>query len=282
MPLSSISPAAAVAGRIYVGTGGYAYAEWRETGFYPPDMPAEKMLSFYARRFPITELNSTWYQMPQPEMMEALIEQTPAGFLFAVKGHNSLIQPPDGKTISSLTAAFRYGLAPLIQARRLAAVLLPFPGIFDRTLSHRRQLTSLLGHLSELPLAVELRHPSWAVDKVFSEMEKRRVTLVIPDPPDNGQTRIFPTHAAGHRDFFYVRFHGREGDRRPKNGTLAAVQEYGRQELEEWTEKRLAEMIRYARRGFVFFTNHLHGQAVRNAADMAYLASRYGLDVEKT
>jgi hypothetical protein len=30
----------------YVGTSGYSYKEWKGT-FYPPKLPAKKMLSFY-------------------------------------------------------------------------------------------------------------------------------------------------------------------------------------------------------------------------------------------
>ena len=53
--------------RLYVGTSGYAYKEWMDAGFYPAGIKSSGMLSFYAERFSITELNYTWYQMPKVE-----------------------------------------------------------------------------------------------------------------------------------------------------------------------------------------------------------------------
>jgi uncharacterized protein YecE (DUF72 family) len=51
--------------RLRVGTSGYSYAEWVNTGFYPPGTRSGQMLPLYAQTFPITELNFTWYQMPK-------------------------------------------------------------------------------------------------------------------------------------------------------------------------------------------------------------------------
>ena len=48
---------------ILVGTSGYNYPEWKGS-FYPQDLPASKMLPFYAARFPSDDINATFYRMP--------------------------------------------------------------------------------------------------------------------------------------------------------------------------------------------------------------------------
>ncbi len=274
-------PAAArTAGRIFVGTCGYAYPDWRESGFYPPDIRAGAMLSFYARTFPITELNTTWYQMPREEGMERLLAQAPAGFLFTVKLHRSLSHEAEPSRTSSQTAAFRRGLTPLLQSRRLAAVLLQFPECFDRSPAHRRRLTSLLELLSGLPLAVEFRHDSWAADKVFAEMEKRQVALVLPDAP--GLSGLFPPlRVATHRKFLYVRFHGRNREQWNRGGFQRLDYDYTEAELQEWIERQLVPMADGTRQAFLFFNNHVRGQAARNAATLARLIGDYGLELGK-
>src|SRR6478672_9528381 len=48
---------------ILIGTSGYNYPEWKGS-FYPADLPAAKMLLYYAARFPTVEINYTFYRMP--------------------------------------------------------------------------------------------------------------------------------------------------------------------------------------------------------------------------
>ncbi len=76
--------------RLYVGTSGYAYKEWMDAGFYPAGIKSSGMLSFYAERFSITELNYTWYQMPKVETVERQRRQVPSEFLFAAKLNRTL------------------------------------------------------------------------------------------------------------------------------------------------------------------------------------------------
>ena len=50
-------------GRVLVGTSGYNYPEWRGT-FYPEKFSTDRMLAYYAERFPTVEINYTFYRMP--------------------------------------------------------------------------------------------------------------------------------------------------------------------------------------------------------------------------
>jgi len=166
-----------------IGTSGYSYAEWVEAGFYPPGTRQRQMLKEYAQAFSCTELNYTWYQMPKAEAVERQRRQAPEGFLFAAKLTRTLTHEVD-ESWRGQAAQYRDGIAPLAQARQLAAVLLQWPPQFDRSTANRTYLAALLDELAGLPLAVEFRNDTWANDRVFSELERRKVTLVTVDEPD--------------------------------------------------------------------------------------------------
>ena len=73
-------------GKILVGT-----ASWSDPGFverwYPKKMPAGERLQWYAQHFDMVEVNSTFYSVPEPRMVERWCAATPDDFTFDVKLH---------------------------------------------------------------------------------------------------------------------------------------------------------------------------------------------------
>ena len=265
--------------RLFVGTSGYLYTEWTEAGFYPPGTPSSKMLAVYARQFSIIELNYTWYQMPRAETVERQRRQAPPGFLFAAKLTRTLTHEIGIQGWPDHAADYRDGVAPLVQAGQLTAVLIQLPPAFDRTLRHREHLAALIDTLHGLPLAVEFRHRSWANDRVFGELERRRITLVVVDGPDLPD--LFPAPAlVTNPDLFYVRFHGRnlKGWRSGKMQHQFNYS-YSDEELHEWIEAKIESMSTRARRGIIFFNNHVRAQAPDNALRMMDLLKEKGMFV---
>ena len=275
--VNSQAPAPGKPCRIHVGTCGFSYSSWVEAGFYPLDTPAGRMLPLYARRFSITELNDTWYQMPKNDILERHLDQAPPDFLFSVKLNRLFTHEPPGEDWSTLVHAFRHGIAPLVQAGRLAAVLIELPEDFDRNVTNRRHLARVLDQFDGLPLAVEFRQGSWNNDKVFAEMEKRGVTLVAVDEPD--LPGLFPAlDVVTNPDLFYVRFHGRNarGWRLGKK-QIQYDYNYWEAELREWVASRISSMAERAARGMIFFTNHVRAQAPQNAEIFERLLVEHGL-----
>jgi uncharacterized protein YecE (DUF72 family) len=262
---------------LFVGTSGYSYTEWIDAGFYPSGTPSGKMLPLYARHFSISELNYTWYQMPRAEAIERQRQKVPPGFLFAVKLTRNLTHEIDSREWPEHALRYRDGVAPLIQAGQLAAVLIQLPPGFHRTLPNRKYLAALLDRLHGLPLAVEFRHRSWASDPVFMELERRRVTLVSVDEPDLPD--LFPAlDVVTNPDLFYVRFHGRNARGwRSGNMQLQFDYSYSDDELREWVEGNIERMRRRARRGVIFFNNHVRAQAPENALRMVKLLKDQGM-----
>ena len=268
--------------QLRVGTSGYSYAEWADAGFYPPGTKSGDMLPVYAQNFPITELNFTWYQMPKAHALERMHRQAPPDFRFAAKLTRTLTHEIDPGQWRGQAAQYRDGIAPLLQARKLAAILLQFPPSFVRAPQNRRYLAALLDELDGLPLAVEFRHASWATDRVFAELERRRATLVAVDEPD--LPGLFPRlDIVTNPELFYIRFHGRNAQGwRSGNMQKQFDYDYGDAELRKWTDVRIAKMAQHAASGVMFFNNHVRAQAPRNAVRLINLLIERGLMEVKT
>lgn len=265
--------------RLFVGTSGYSYIDWVDAQFYPSGTKSGNMLPLYARHFSITELNYTWYQMPRAEAIERQRQKSPENFLFAAKLSRSLTHEIDRQHWPEHVRSYRDGIAPLVQAGQLVAVLIQFPPSFGRTPSNRKYLASLLDELYDLPLAIEFRHFSWANDRVFAELERRRIALVSVDEPN--LPGLFPAlDVVTDPDLFYVRFHGRNAKGwRSGNMQLQFDYSYSDDELKEWVENKIEPMSKQTRRGVLFFNNHVRAQAPENAHQLIILMKERGLAV---
>ncbi len=262
---------------LWVGTSGYSYTEWAEIGFYPAGTPSGKMLSVYAQTFPITELNYTWYQMPKADALERMRQQVPGTFRFTAKLNRGLTHEIDPGGWRGAVRQYRDGIAPLLQAGQLAAVLLQFPAAFQRVPRNRRYLAELLDELAGLPTAVEFRHVSWAIDKVFAELARRGTTLVAVDTPE--LPALFPRlDVVTNPEFFYIRFHGRNaGGWRSGNMQKQFDYDYSDAELRTWTTDTICKMADRTRNGYMFFNNHVRAQAPENAKTLIRQLHESGL-----
>jgi uncharacterized protein YecE (DUF72 family) len=265
--------------QLHVGTSGFSYPEWVDAGFYPSGTKSSEMLQQYARHFSATELNYTWYQMPREEAIDRHIDLVPQGFLFAAKLTRTLTHEIDPQQWPKQAELYREGLAPLIITGQLIAVLIQLAPSFHRTVQNRKYLANLLDSLYGLPLAIEFRHNSWATDRVFAELERRAVTLVGLDSPN--LPGLFPSlNVVTNPDLFYVRFHGRNAKGwHSGNMQRQFDYNYSDDELHEWIENKIEPMSNRARKGVIFFNNHVRAQAPDNAGRMADLLKERGLVV---
>ena len=259
--------------RISVGTCGYSYTEWVDNGFYPRGTRASDMLQLYSRRFSVVELNYTWYQMARADALSRMLENAPEHLFFAAKLTRTMTHDPASNWKEQLVA-YREGIAPLKE--RLVAILIQLPPDFDRTVGHRKYLASLLGGLEGLPLAVEFRHASWAVDAVFAEFERREISLVAVDEPE--LPGLFPfLDVVTNPNLFYVRFHGRNRvGWRSGNMQKKFDYNYLEEELAEVRDRYLLKMASSSNRGVIFFNNHVRARAPENARRLVLMLARQG------
>jgi len=90
---------------VRVGTSGYNYDEWKGS-FYPADLPASRMLAFYAERFDTVEINATFYRMPTPKTLAGWAAGTPAHFVFALKAPQRITHSAKLKGAEDAVATF--------------------------------------------------------------------------------------------------------------------------------------------------------------------------------
>ena len=251
---------------VYVGTCGYSYTEWVDSGFYPEGTKSAEMLGLYGRCFSVVELNYTWYQMARADALARMVAKAPAHLLFAAKLTRTMTHERADNWREQLQL-YRQGIAPL--KKRLVAVLIQLPPDFDRSVANRNYLGALLDGLHDLPVAVEFRHHSWGIDSVFAELERRRVTLVAVDEPS--LPGLFPSlDVVTNPALFYVRFHGRNQEGwRSGNMQKKFNYDYSDQELRGWCDSYLKGMVACADRGVMFFNNHVRAQAPRNGKKLA-------------
>jgi uncharacterized protein YecE (DUF72 family) len=194
---------------------------------------------------------------------------------FSIKGHRSLTHEIDLVNYREPAREFRGGVAPLLRAGRLAAVLLEFPFRFAYRPDERRYLDRLLAELGDLPLVVEFRHRDWFNARVLEGLRSRGMGFCAVDLPRlEGLPPIADIVTA---DLAYIRFHGRNGrDWCAGDSSGRYDYLYSREELSSWLP-RIAAMAAVAKRLRIYFNNHARGQAVENAGSLASLLPGGGL-----
>ena len=145
-----------VAGKLYVGTSGFAYKEWKGP-FYPEDLKDAEMLSFYASRLSSVEINYTFRRFPAEKTLRRWAELAPAGFRFALKANQRITHFKRLRGADTDVSDFLQ-LSKLL-GEHLGPILFQCPPSlqFDRGL-----IQSFLAYLPPIaPCAFEFRHESW-------------------------------------------------------------------------------------------------------------------------
>ena len=73
------------AGEIHIGIGGWVFEPWRGA-FYPDGLPQKRELEYAGSKLTSIEINGTYYGSQKPESFAKWREETPEGFVFALKG----------------------------------------------------------------------------------------------------------------------------------------------------------------------------------------------------
>jgi uncharacterized protein YecE (DUF72 family) len=162
--------------RVLVGTSGYNYPEWRGT-FYPEKFSTNKMLPFYAERFPTVEINYTFYRLPNDKLLAGWSAATPESFCFTLKAPRRITHDAKLQRTESLVQAVCQTARTL--GPKLGVLLFQLAPTFKKDASILREFVSLLPEGTRA--AFEFRHPSWFDDEVFTTLGDRNIALCIAD-----------------------------------------------------------------------------------------------------
>ena len=208
-------------------------------------MPTSRWLEHYATLFDTVEVNTTFYRLPRRDAVARWVEETPSGFVFAVKASRYLTHIKRLKELEGGVARFYERIEPLTTSPKLGPVLWQLPANFHRD---DDRLSAALDRLPSGRHCFEFRHESWFVPEVYDLLRSHGVALVVGDHPE----RPFQAHEPT-ADWTFVRFHyGSRG----RNGN------YSERELDDWAGR----IESWRRRGdvYAYFNNDWNGFAVRN------------------
>ena len=250
-------------------------------------MPAGERLAWYALHFEMVEVNSTFYSVPDPRMVERWCRSTPDGFTFDVKLHQLLsrhstnikLLPPllqrraevDVKGRVKLTPEieremieqFRKPIEVLRDAGKLGVILLQLSPAFSPKMHKLSELDDLLGEFKNDQLAVELRNRNWAegeqLDATLDFLRGHRAAFVLVDAPTKKHFTIMPSdlNEITTTDVAYLRLHGRDARAYTTGKTVASRfnYNYSDDEIGEVTE-RTRQLAEKAKKVHVVFNNN--------------------------
>jgi uncharacterized protein YecE (DUF72 family) len=293
---------------IRIGTASWTDPTMTAAGvFYPAGADsAEERLGYYASRFPLVEVDATYYALPARRTAELWRERTPPDFTFDIKAHALMTgQPTETKRLpkdirsglpaetaaktriyakdlppellDAVWAMFLDGLEPLREGGQLGSVLLQYPRWFFTSSENRDAIVEARERLGNVRCAVEFRNATWFneknVERTLGFLEKHAIPLVMVDGPQGFKSSIPPIAATTSPELAVIRFHGRRAETWEAKG-IPTVERfrylYSKDELDEWVP-RIREAARQARETHVLMNNCYANYGSTNARELAAL-----------
>jgi uncharacterized protein YecE (DUF72 family) len=286
---------------VRVGTASWTDRTLIESGWYPAaaKSPAER-LGFYASRFPLVEVDSTYYALPAEQTAAAWVERTPAGFTFNVKAFSLFTQHPtrvaslpkdlrpiaekagkdpvylrqvDPELADRAWERFLAALEPLHQAGKLGAILLQFPQWFPIGRANKDYILACAARVAPRLVCIEFRNHTWMTDRNQKEtldfLSRHDLPYVCVDMPQGYPSSIPPVLAAT-ADLAVVRLHGHSDKWESRDIHERFGYRYTDQELAGWAPK-IRDLAENATTTHVLFNNCYRDYAQVNARQLADL-----------
>lgn len=297
--------------RIRIGTASWTDPTMVAPGVFYPDGVAspEARLRYYASRFPLVEVDSTYYAIPARRMGEIWAERTPDHFLFNIKAHALMTgQPTETKRLPKAMrealpkpvrdkariyakdlppelldetwSSFLGALEPLRTAGKLGAILLQYPRWVRPSRTSAALIEEARRRLGDRLATVEFRHRDWLAEgtreRTFALLERNGFGYVCVDEPQGLDSSVPPVAAVTAGALAMVRFHGRRAEF--WEGKVSTVSErfrylYDTGQLTEWLP-RIAELAEHAREIHLVFNNCYANYGTTNAVEMGRLLTR--------
>ena len=284
---------------IRLATAGWTDKTLIDSGWYPKDANTpEKRLRFYARQFPLVEVDATYYALPAEQTATSWAERTPAGFTFNVKAFSLFTQhptpvkalPADLREAAAATGKdrvylkdvdpavtdqawdrFLAALEPLRQAGKLGTILLQFPPWFPISRSRKDYILACAQRAAPDRVSVEFRNRTWMTpenqEETLGFLASHQVPYVCVDMPQGYPSSIPPVLAAT-ADLAVIRLHGHSEKWESKDIHERFGYRYTQQELAGWAPK-IAALARDADDTQVLFNNCYRDYAQVNARQLA-------------
>ncbi len=231
---------------------------------YPPGTKTADYLSSYSEVFSTVEVNSTFYHLLDRSRIAQWKEQTTPSFRFCPKVFRGITEDLSSYQLRPLILKFCDSISGFED--RLGLVFAQFAETFS---PHQMPLLKKFLDVwpTEIPLAIELRHPQWfqnhaLLDEIVNLFYRHRVATVITDTAG----RQDALHFSLTQPKVLIRFQGNEGHP-SEDKRLSAWSN----RIQKWTQSSLEEIY--------FFT---HQPEDENIPDTAFKAIEAILGEDKT
>ena len=222
----------------FAGTSGYSYKEWKGA-FYPDDIAAGDMLSFYASKLPAVEINNTFYRMPRRSVLATWRDSVPAGFRFSIKASRRITHQARLKDCEEAVDYLAAGLETL--GDKLGCVLFQLPPYLRKDDERLDDFLSIWP--KAFPVAMEFRHASWFDDETTETLKRHDAAICVSEDGELPMPGLVAT-----TDWVYLRL------RKP---------DYDDAALGGWVDRAAASG---ASRGFAFFKHEDDGAGPKLAS----------------
>jgi uncharacterized protein YecE (DUF72 family) len=289
-------------GQVRVGTASWTDRTLIESGWYPPEAATpEQRLRYYARQFPLVEVDATYYALPAEQTATSWAERTPARFTFNVKAFSLFTQHPtrvaalptdlrpaaektgkdriylkdiDPAVTDQAWQRFLAALEPLNQAGKLGAILFQFPMWFPISRTNKDYILACADRAAPRRICIEFRNRTWMTpenqEETLSFLARHQLPYVCVDMPQGYRDSIPPVVAATAPDLSVVRMHGHSDKWTSKDIHERFGYHYTERELEEWAPK-VRELAQQTETTHVLFNNCYRDYAQTNAQQLAEL-----------
>ena len=244
--------------RIHVGVGGWTFEPWRNN-FYPAGLPHSRELHYASRQLTAIEVNGTFYSTFQPPTFARWRDETPDGFVFALKAHRFTTHRRDLATAGEGIARFvGSGIAQL--GDKLGPLLWQFMPTLQFEAGNVEAFLRLLPReLAGRPLrhVLDVRHPSFACEQYLDVLQRHGCTTVYTDSDK------FPAIPHARSPLAYLRLMRSEAD--CATGYPPAALQPWAQGARDWVAMDAGN------EAFVFFINGAKERAPAAAQEMLKL-----------
>jgi uncharacterized protein YecE (DUF72 family) len=235
--------------RILIGVASWTDPTMTAPGvFYPERVSSpEARLRYYASRFPLVEVDSTYYAIPARRTAELWVERTPDGFTFDVKAHALMTGQPSevarlpkelrqalpgelakktriyaselpDELRDAVWTTFLTALQPLRDAGRMGSLLLQYPRWVGPSRANAALIDEARARLASggWRAAVEFRNRRWFDERTkprtLDLLRRNGLSYVAVDAPPGFESSVPPVPEVTARPLSIVRFHGRNTD----------------------------------------------------------------------
>lgn len=261
---------------IYIGLTGWG----DHPTLYSEVTSARDKLFDYSGHFPVVEVDTSFYAIPNRVNVEKWCNETPENFQFVLKAYQGMTghlrDDLPYETRNDMFNAFIECADSFQQHGKLAMILVQFPPWFDCSAKNVQYIRYVKQQLARFPIAIEFRNQTWYAGEVRERtlefLQEQNLIHTVCDEPQAGSGSV-PLVPAATSDKVLLRIHGRNIHGWRNSGSnenwrkVRFLYDYNEEEL-QGLAAHIRMLQNQAKDVYVLFNNNSGDHAAPNAKRM--------------